>query len=109
MKTHLHIVRNASAALLLAATVSGCGSFDMLFVTPGAFDYSSCADIAAAVKGTSARQQELKVLIDKAEQESAGVIIAAGAYRSEYLKTQGDLKLLQETARTKNCETQAKP
>jgi hypothetical protein len=109
MKTHLHIVRSASAALLFAATVSGCGSFDMLFVTPGAFDYSSCADIAAAVKGTSARQQELKVLIDKAEQESAGVIIAAGAYRSEYLKTQGDLKLLQEAARTKNCETQAKP
>jgi hypothetical protein len=109
MKTRLPIVKSAGAALLLAATVSGCGSFDMLFVTPGAFDYLSCADIASATKGTAARQQELKVLIDKAEQESIGVVVAASAYRSEYLKTQGDLKLLAEAARSKNCDTSAKP
>jgi hypothetical protein len=109
MRTRLNINRRFAAALLLTATVSGCGSVEMLFVNPGAFEYLSCAAIAANIKGTIAREQELKGLIDRAEQENIGVIVAATAYRTELLKTQGDLKLLAETAQSKSCETGPKP
>jgi hypothetical protein len=40
---------------------------------------------------------------ESVERESFGVIIAAASYRSEYLRAQGELKLLAEAARNKNC------
>jgi hypothetical protein len=90
----------------VAAGMSGCGagSADMLFVNPGGFDYNSCSDIATITKATIKRQQELKELIDRAEQDTAGTIVAAAAYRTEYLKTRGDLKQLAEVSQRKNCE-----
>ncbi len=110
MKTRGHINR-ASGAFVLAAILSGCGagSVEMIFVNPGSFDYMSCSDLAATAKATSKREQDFKELIDRAEQESVGVVVAATAYRSEYLKARGDLKLLAEAAQNKNCETQPKP
>lgn len=76
---------------------------EMLFVTPGGFDYLSCADLAQKTNATRVREQELKMLIDRAEQGVFGTFVATTAYRSEYLKAQGDLKLLGETAQSKNC------
>jgi hypothetical protein len=81
----------------------------MMFVNPGSFDYLGCADIASTAKATAHREQELKGLIDRAEDGGAGVVVAAMAYRSDYLKVRGELKLLEEAARNKNCETQPKP
>ncbi len=77
----------------------------MMFINPGSFDYLSCSDIATTVKATSKREQDLKELIDRAEQDSVGTLVAATAYRSEYLKARGELKMLAETAQSKNCET----
>jgi hypothetical protein len=64
----------------------------------------SCSDIANATATTSKREQELQGLIDRAEQESAGVLVAAAAYRTELLKARGDLNMLAEAARSKKCE-----
>ncbi|MEX0753010.1 MAG: hypothetical protein WD073_08810 [Xanthobacteraceae bacterium] len=52
---------------------------------------------------TQTRERELKTLIDRAEQGMLGSVVAATAYRSDYLKAQGELKLLAETAQRKNC------
>ncbi len=76
---------------------------EMFFVNPGSFDYLSCADLAQKTNVTRAREQELKMLIDRAEQGVFGTFVATTAYRPEYLKAQGDLKLLGETAQSKNC------
>jgi hypothetical protein len=102
-------IAKTSGALLLAASLSACGSMEMMFVNPGSFDYMSCAEIATKTKDAVKREQELKELIDRAEQDSFGVIVAATAYRSEYLKSRGDQKLLAEAAQNKNCETASTP
>jgi hypothetical protein len=98
-------IKSVGAALLLGAMLSGCGSFEMLFVNPASFDYMSCANLAGAAKSTAKRQQDLKELIDRAEQDSVGVFIAATTYRTEYVKTQGDLKLIADAAQSKKCDT----
>jgi hypothetical protein len=95
-------------ACLLAGTLSSCGvgSLEMVFVKPGRFDYLGCADIAKTARDTAKREQKLKELIDRAEQESVGVIVAAFSYRSDYLKARGELKMLAQAAQSKNCENQ---
>jgi hypothetical protein len=110
MKRRPGISRSLGGAFLLAATLSGCGagSLEMMFINPGSFDYLSCAELAAAAKTTSKREQELKELIDRAEEESVGVVVAAATYRSDYLKARGEQQLLAETAQKKNCENQPK-
>ncbi len=94
-----------SSPLLLAALLAGCGlgSVEMFFVKPGTFDYYSCADLTKAAANAQQREQELKELIDRAEQGIFGSFIATTAYRSQYLKAQSELKLLAETAQAKNC------
>jgi hypothetical protein len=89
---------------LVAAGMSGCESADRLFSVPGNFDYFSCSSIAATTTATLKRQQELQELIDRAEQDTGGALVAAAAYRTEYFKTRGDLKQLAEAAQAKNCE-----
>lgn len=94
-----------SGLLLLAALLSGCGlgSVEMFSVKPGSFDYYSCADLAKANADAQQREQELKGLIDRAEQGVFGSFIATTVYRSQYIKAQSELKLLAETAQAKNC------
>jgi hypothetical protein len=75
----------------------------MLFIKPGRFDYFSCGDIATATRAAVTREQELQELIEKAEQETFGAVVAAAAYRPQYLRNQGELKLLAQAAQNKNC------
>lgn len=102
---------SVGGALLLATLIAGCAaeSVETLFVRPGQFDYLSCTELAAAAKNVTMREQELKTLTERAEKESFGVIVAATAYRSDYLRTQGQLKLLAEAAENKKCPPDAAP
>ncbi len=97
--------RKRSGPLLLATLLSGCGigSVEMFFVKPGSFDYYSCADLAKAKADAQQREQELKGLIDRAEQGMFGSFIATTTYQTQYVKAQSELKLLAETAQAKNC------
>jgi hypothetical protein len=102
---------NAAAALLLAALVAGCAgdTAEQFFVRPGGFDYLSCPELVAAQRSAARREQELKVLIDRAEKESIGVLIAAASYRSDYLRAQGEQKTVAEVIRQKNCPPDTPP
>jgi len=94
-----------SATLLLALILAGCAaeSTELLFVKPGEFDYLNCADIAKNMQAAAARDHELQILTERAEKEPIGAFMAATAYRSDQLRAQGQLKLLAEAARNKNC------
>lgn len=101
----LHNSGGLCGILLLAMSLAGCAteSIELLFSRPGSFDYLNCTEIAAATKSAATREADLKSLIDRAEKESFGVIVAAAAYRSDYLQAQGELKLLAEAAQSKKC------
>jgi hypothetical protein len=97
------------ASLALCLAVAACSSSSestmTFFAAPGKYQYHNCDQLATAVKTTSARQKELKTLIDKAAQGAAGVFVGTIAYKSDYLAATEDLKLLDIAAREKNCLT----
>jgi hypothetical protein len=97
--------RKIGGAALIALLACGCSvnSEDLLFVRPGTYDYYRCPDIAKARQAAQESEEKLRALIARAEQESVGVLIAATAYRSQYLKAQGDIRQLDEVARQKKC------
>ncbi|HET7678617.1 MAG TPA: hypothetical protein VFK79_00605 [Xanthobacteraceae bacterium] len=99
------------AALGLVTITAGCagGTAEQLLVRPGRFDYLSCPEIAKASETAAKREQELKTLIDRAEKESFGVLMAGASYRGDYLQAQGEQKMLADVARQKNCAAQQSP
>ena len=100
------------AAMLVSATfTAGCAgdAAEQFLVRPGRFDYLSCPEIAKTSETAAKREQELKTLIDRAEKESFGVLMAAASYRGEYLQAQGEQKMLAEVARQKNCGVERSP
>jgi hypothetical protein len=100
-----------AAALGLATVAAACAGdgAEQLLVRPGRFDYLSCPDIAKTRENAAKREQELKILIDRAEKESFGVLMAAASYRGDYLQAQGQQKMLAEVARQKNCAAEQSP
>jgi hypothetical protein len=101
----------ASGALLLTALAAGCAgdSAEQLFVRPGRFDYLSCSELVSAQQSSARHEQELKTLIDRAEKESVGVLLAVASYRGDYLRAQGEQKLQAEVFRRKNCPPDTPP
>ena len=96
------------APLLLCSALAGCstgGEGMLLLVDPAKYQYHTCEQLATATKAMTARQQDLATLIERAEQGTAGAIVGTIAYKSDYTVVGQDLRLLEATARTKNCVT----
>ena len=49
------------------------------------------------------REQELKLLMDKAEKGTGGAIVNVIAYKADYVAAAEELKVIEATARIKNC------
>jgi hypothetical protein len=109
-----HAAHPAPLAALLAgivlagAMLTGCSSSSdssfSLFAEPGKYQYHTCVQIAAEMKNWTRRQQELKVLMDKADETAAGAAVGFIAYKAEYVAAGEELESLRSTARSKNCE-----
>src|SRR2546422_5851963 len=61
-----------ASAFLASAFLAGCASTGdnplTLFADPGKYQYSSCEQLAGQRKSLSTREQELRLLMDRAEQ-----------------------------------------
>jgi hypothetical protein len=96
-------------ALLVAAAAlaAGCSvnteEIGPAFVAPGKYDLFSCVQILEQTNAHVARVQQLKALMDKAEQGPGGDVVAKLAYQTEYVTAYGELRVLQDTAVRKNC------
>jgi len=101
----------ALVALLAGAFLAGCSSAGdspfTLFADPGKYEYFSCEQITAQRKHWSSREQELKALMTKAEQDTGGVIVNVLAYKADHVAAGEQVKLIEEAVRAKNCETPA--
>jgi hypothetical protein len=94
------------APLLLGLTLAGCAAETPLFLADsGKYQYYNCEQLATARLQQTTRQRDLKELIDKAEQGAGGVVVSAIAYRSDYVAVNEDLRVIEMTARNKNCVT----
>jgi hypothetical protein len=92
--------------LLLGIPLAGCASNiegSLIFADEGKYQFHNCDQLATAAKKTAEREQELKQLIDKAEQGAGGLLVGAIAYRSDYIAAEEDLRVIEGTARAKKC------
>jgi hypothetical protein len=91
----------------MLASCSTGGSMFTVFADPGKYEYYSCEQIGAQIKSWSGREQELRALMDKAGQSAGGTVVNLLAYRADHVAATEELKVLDATARSKNCDTPA--
>jgi hypothetical protein len=104
-----HMVR-ACVALLAASLADCAGSLDRVdeaFVDQRKYQLYSCAELTQEAAKKTAAEAELRQLMEKSAQEPGGDLVNLVAYRTDYLMTRGELRVLAETARDKNCPPDA--
>jgi len=94
-------------AFLACACLAGCSSgsdtsFNFL-ADPGKYEFYSCEQLVADMKGLTKRRDELKALMDRADQSAGGTAVGLIAYRTDYISVVEEQKLLASAARSKNC------
>jgi hypothetical protein len=95
----------ATTAIALAGALTGCTSNDSgeLLIDPGRYAIYKCDDLATRWKTVSAREKELRGLMDRASQSAGGAVVGSLSYRVDYDAVISDERLLQRTAVEKNC------
>jgi hypothetical protein len=96
------------AWLLAPLALGGCASAvegPLFFSDAGKYQYHNCDQLATAAKAQIKREQELKELIDKAEQSAGGILVSLMAYKTDYVAVEEELRVIESTARSKNCVT----
>jgi hypothetical protein len=91
-----------AAGLLSACSSAGINPFTP-FADPGTYEFYNCDQIAAQQSSWRVKEQELKLLMDKAGQSTGGAVVNVIAYQADYATARDQLKVLEATARAKNC------
>jgi hypothetical protein len=97
------------SAVLVCVFLAGCSSLGgnpaTLFADPGKYQYSSCAQLAGQQQYWSTREQELRSLMDRAEQSAGGALVNVLAYKADHVAASEELKVVENAARNKNCDS----
>jgi hypothetical protein len=93
---------------LLAACSQTVNEFTV-FADPGQYEYFSCDQLLPQRKYWAAKEQELKLLMDKARQGTGGTVVSVIAYQSDYVTAREELKLIDAAARVKKCKIPDEP
>jgi hypothetical protein len=96
-----------TGVLLLGALLAGCSSASgplTVLADPGKYQFHSCEQLASQRKHWSTREQELRLLMDRAEQGAGGAIVNLLAYKADHVAASEELQVLELAARSKNCE-----
>ena len=94
--------------LSFCLALAGCASAvegPLLFGDAGKYQYHNCEQLATAARSQIKREQELKELINKAEAAAGGIFVSLLAYKSDYVAVEEDIRIIETTARSKNCAT----
>jgi hypothetical protein len=95
-----------AGAMLLGCTSTG-DSPVTVFADPGQYQYFNCEQLAGQRKYWTGREQEIKQLMDKADQGAGGAIVNVLAYKADHVAATEQVQLIEAAARSKNCETPA--
>ena len=103
----------ASLATLVASTfmvgvfLAGCGATGnsslTVFADPGKYHFSNCESLANHRKTWANKEEELRLLMEKAELSSGGAVVNVIAYKADYSAANEELGLIDSAARAKNC------
>ena len=97
------------ACLLATFALAGCAVSDdklsSMMVSPGKFVLYSCDELAQRAKTNAEREQQLHMLMAKAQTGAGGDLVNTVAYRPELATLEGEDRELQQTAADKKCTT----
>jgi hypothetical protein len=108
LRPHRKCVRAVLAATIAGGLLQACAVANnpiTVFADPGKYDYNTCEQIAGQKKHWTGRELELRQLMDKAEQSTGGAVVNLFAYKADHVAALEELKVLEATARLKNCDT----
>src|SRR5882724_2281324 len=108
LRSHMKPLATLCAALLAGGLLQACAISDnplTVFADPGKYQYNTCEQIAGQKKTWTTREKELKQLMDKAEQSTGGAVVNVLAYKADHIAALEELKVLEATARSKNCDS----
>jgi hypothetical protein len=100
------LLRAFALSSLAAMALAGCGLADgpgTVLVDPGHYAAYHCNELAARWKVLTARETELRGLMEKAKEAPAGSLIGTLAYRTDYDSVLTEERLVQRAATDKNC------
>jgi hypothetical protein len=100
-------MRRAAMLVLAASALAGCSTtdgLDSMLVDPSRYEGYNCKDLATQLQSLDEREKHLRNLIDRADESSAGVVIGALTYRTDYETAIADKKVLRRTMAEKKCE-----
>lgn len=93
------------AFVMIAAALAGCGDgLGALMVDPARYDGYRCNDLVSLWKTLVAREQQLRNLINRADDSGGGVVIGALTYRGDYQTVLEQEKVLQRAAAAQKCK-----
>jgi hypothetical protein len=98
-----------AGASLLAGCAADSPVLEQLMVVPGYYDTLGCPELAAKLRASTERVRELILLMEKSGEDSAGAIVNAVAYDTEYAKARSTQKHAEEAAVRKRCDLSAEP
>ncbi len=93
-------------AVFAALALAGCGEVGgvgRLIIDPSHFDGYHCKGLVTQWKALVEREKQLRALMSKADEGTAGAVIGTLTYRTDYETVMSEEKLLQRTAAEKNC------
>ena len=95
------------AGLILSAVLTACSSAGhstfTFFADPGQYQYHTCEQLAEERNRWMKSEQELKLLMDKAERSTGGAVVNLIAYKADHVAAVEELKVIEATAHAKNC------
>jgi hypothetical protein len=97
-------------ALLLAASVGACATnselVGQIYVAPGKYQYYRCPEIVTAITSNTTKERELTELVNRAGQNTSGVVVGVLAYQKQLAIVREELRQLREVSAQKNCKRQ---
>jgi hypothetical protein len=93
-----------ASVLWAGGCLTECSSITV-FADPGKYQFSSCEHLAGQRKYWSKQEEELRLLMNKAEQSAGGAVVNVIAYKGDHVAAIEELKLVENAARSKNCNS----
>jgi hypothetical protein len=108
LRPRMKLSTRLCAVLIAGGSLQACAVADnpiTVFADPGKYQYNTCEQIAGQKKYWTNREKELKQLMSKAEQSAGGAVVNIFAYKADHVAATEELKVLEGTARAKNCDS----
>lgn len=102
----------AAAAVVAALALAGCAGMGndeavgTMLVSPGKYDIYTCPQLAEQARTARNRELELADLMARASQSAGGAVVNSLAYRTDYLQSREQQKMIAARQQDKKCDAE---